>query len=175
MFQDPFSVLGVSPSSDVPAIRSAYRSRVKTCHPDQFMQEADKKKAQEQLIELNLAYEEAIKIAAKRKVGFNQISAEEAKHFAKRLMQQENWANALRQLNRAVSKDADWYCLQGDILMHLNEYERAHASYRKAVTQVPNHNPYRERALRAAVALKQSKTVGGKIKNWLKKHHITKT
>ena len=165
---DPFSVLGLRPGADADSVRAAYRRLVKGCHPDQFQDPAQQKAAQEKLIRLNLAYEAALKLSARHTVGFNLISQEEAKHFAQRLVEQGNLESALRQLNRADQKDADWYCLQGSILMALRQYETAHQSYRMAVKMDPENRKYREGALDAAVAMKKNRPVGEKVLDWMK-------
>lgn len=165
---NPFEVLGVKPGADEQTVRAAYRRLVKSCHPDQFQDAQQQKNAQEQLIRLNLAYETALKLAARTTVGFNLISQEEAKHFARRLIEQGNWESALRQLGRADSKDAEWYCLQGEILMALKQYETAHQSYREAVRRDPDNRKYREGALDAALAMKKSRPIGTKIADWVK-------
>lgn len=162
---NPFEVLGVKPGADEQTVRAAYRRLVKSCHPDQFQDADAQRAAQEKLIKLNLAYESALKFASRRTVGFNLISQEEAKHFAQRLIDQGNLESALRQLGRADSKDAEWYYMQGKILMALKQYETAHQSYREAVRRDPDNRQFREGALDAALALKKSKTIGGKIKS----------
>ena len=165
---NPFEVLGVAPGADEQTVRAAYRKLVKSCHPDQFQDVQKQKAAQEQLIRLNLAYEAALKLAARTTVGFNLISQQEAKHFARRLVEQGNLDSALRQLNRADSKDAEWYCLQGDILMALKQYDTAHQSYREAVRREPDNRVYRQGALDAALAVKKSRPLGAKIGDWLR-------
>ena len=165
---NPFEVLGVKPGSDEQTVRAAYRRLVKSCHPDQFQDAQQQKTAQEQLIRLNLAYEAALKLASRTTVGFNLISQEEAKHFARRLVEQGNLESALRQLNRADSKDAEWYCLQGDILMALRQYETAHQSYREAVRRDPDNRLYRQGALDAALAIKKNRPLGAKIGDWIR-------
>lgn len=165
---NPFEILGVNPGADEQTVRAAYRKLVKSCHPDQFQDAQKQKAAQEQLIRLNLAYEAALKLAARTTVGFNLISQEEAKHFARRLVEQGNLESALRQLNRADSKDAEWYCLQGDILMALRQYETAHQSYREAVRREPDNRVYRQGALDAALAVKKNRPLGAKIGDWLR-------
>lgn len=160
-------MLGLTPDADAQAVRLAYRQRVKECHPDQYQDPTRQKTAQEQLIELNLAYEEALKVASQQQIGFNLISQEEAKHFALRLMRQGNLESALRQLNRAASKDDGWYYLQGNILMGLRQYETAHQSYREAVRLEPENRRYRQGALDAALAMKRSKELGYRIKSWV--------
>ncbi|MDD3411523.1 MAG: DnaJ domain-containing protein [Eubacteriales bacterium] len=159
----PFEILGISPGADAQQVRAAYRARVKTCHPDQFQDPERQKAAQEQLLELNLAYEEALKLCSQRRVGFNLISQEEAKHFAQRLVDQGNLESALRQLGRADSRDAEWFYLQGNILMGLRQYENAHQSYREAVRRDPENRSYRAGALDAAVTLKKSKQLGFRV------------
>ena len=79
-------MLGVRPGADAAEVRAAYRRKVKECHPDQFTDAQRQKQAQDELIRLNLAYEQALKLASQRRVGFNLIAQEEAKHFALRLM-----------------------------------------------------------------------------------------
>lgn len=166
--QNPFEVLGLKPNADAQAVRAAYRHKVKSCHPDQFQDAERQKTAQEQLVCLNLAYEQALKIASQRRVGFNLISQEEAKHFACRLVDQGNLESALRQLNRADNKDGDWYNLQGQILMGLKQYETAHQSFREAVRRSPDNRKYREGALDAALAMKKNRPIGEKLQSWVK-------
>ncbi|MBQ8537515.1 MAG: DnaJ domain-containing protein [Clostridia bacterium] len=164
----PFEVLGVQPGADAQQIRAAYRQRVKACHPDQFQDEEMQRQAQNELVKLNLAYEEALRLTGQKKVGFNLISQEEAKHFALKLMAQGNLESALRQLNRAETKDGDWYCLQGQILMAMRQYETAHQSYRAAVRLDPDNLRYRQGALDAALAMKRNKDLTHKFAGWVK-------
>jgi len=165
--QKPFEVLGISPSAEASQVRAAYRKRVKLCHPDQYQDPEKQKAAQEKLIQLNLAYEEALKLCSQRHVGFNLISQEEAKHFAARLVEQGNLESALRQLNRADSKDAEWFYIQGNILMGMRQYQTAHQSYREAVRRDPGNNHYRAGALDAAVAVKRSKRLAYRFLAWI--------
>ena len=163
----PFEVLGLSPGAEASQVRAAYRRLVKACHPDQYQDPEKQKTAQEALIELNLAYEEALKQCSQRHVGFNLVPQEEAKHFAARLIEQGNLESALRQLNRADSKDAEWFYIQGNILMGLRQYQTAHQSYREAVRREPDNNHYRAGALDAAIALKRSHDPLTRIADWI--------
>ncbi len=163
----PFELLGLKPGADAQEVRAAYRRLVKKCHPDQFQDAQCQKAAQEQLLQLNLAYEAALKLASQHRVGFNLISQEEAKHFAQRLIDQGNLESALRQLARADSKDADWYFLQGKILMGLRQYETAHQSFREAVRRDPDNHKYREGALDAALAMKKNRSLADRLRDAL--------
>ena len=57
----PFAVLGLDAAATADDVRIAYRQLVKTCHPDRFQDPAERAAAQEKMIALNLAYEEALK------------------------------------------------------------------------------------------------------------------
>ena len=164
---NPFELLGLKPGADAQEVRAAYRRLVKKCHPDQFQDDQRQKAAQEQLLQLNLAYEAALKLASQHRVGFNLISQEEAKHFAQRLIDQGNLESALRQLARADGNDAVWYFLQGKILMWLRQYETAHQSFREAVRRDPDNRKYREGALDAALAMKKNRSIAHRLKDAL--------
>ena len=168
---NPFEVLGLKSSADADEVRSAYRSLVRTCHPDRFLDADERKAAQEKMIALNLAYEEALKLASTRREGMytKEIAAEDAKQLARKMLRQQSPESALRQLMRADRKDAEWYYLQGYILMQMHQYESAHQSYREAVRREPDNIDYRRGALDAAVAMKKAKTVQGRIKELVRK------
>ena len=157
--RNPFGVLGLEASADADQVRAAYRKLVKTCHPDKFQDETERKAAQEKMITLNLAYEEAMKLAVNRTT---------------KMLRQDNPEAALRQLLRASTRDSAWYAMQGKVLMALEQYESAHQSYREAIRREPNNNLYRQGALDAAVALKKSRTPWGRIqkliRRWKKEH-----
>lgn len=165
---NPFEILGLKPGATAEQVRAAYRALVKRCHPDQFLDAQRQKDAQEELIRLNLAYEAALKLCGRQTVGFNLISQEEAKHFAQRLIEQGNLESALRQLNRADHKDADWYYIQGDLLMRMKQYETAHQSFREAVRREPENRTYRQGALDAALAMKKNRPLGEKLHGWVR-------
>lgn len=171
--RNPFEVLGLNAGANVEDVRSAYRRLVKTCHPDKF-QDADKQKAaQEKMIELNLAYEEALKLAASRRSAastFNrELSEAEAIALAEKMLRRESPESALRQLMRTRDRSGAWFATQGRVLMALEMYESAHQSYREAIRREPNNNLYRQGALNAAVELKKSRTLLGRIKALLRR------
>ena len=117
------------------------------------------------MITLNLAYEEAMKLAVNRttaSAAFNrELDQQDALTLAAKMLRQDNPEAALRQLLRASTRDSAWYAMQGKVLMALEQYESAHQSYREAIRREPNNNLYRQGALDAAVALKKSRTPWG--------------
>jgi cytochrome c-type biogenesis protein CcmH/NrfG len=117
-----------------------------------------------------IAYEEALRITAPRRsaVYHQALPMQDALTLARKMLGQQKPESALRQLLRAASRDARWYSLQGEVLMQLEDYEAAHKSYREAVRREPNNNVFRQGALDAAVALKKSRTLMGRIKKLLR-------
>ena len=175
---NPFEVLGLHGSADADEIQAAYRALVKKCHPDQFLDAEEQRAAQEKLLALNLAYEEALKLAAPKRSSTytHTLPSADAKHLAQKMLGQKmlgqkNPESALRQLLRAERRDDEWYYIQSNILMAMGQYESAHSSYREAVKRDPENNVYRQGALDAALAMKQSNTLQGRLKKFF---HIKK-
>ena len=168
----PYQVLGISPAASPEEIRHAYRELARRWHPDQFTDEAQKAEAQEKLIAINSAYEQAMKLA---NAGHWQspysleMDPNDAKAAARRMLRRGAYAGALRDLLRCTSRDADWYALQGEILSAMDQYESAMQSWREAVRREPDNNEYRRCALEAELAWKKSKTLGGRLKSVFRK------
>ncbi|MBR5232441.1 MAG: DnaJ domain-containing protein [Clostridia bacterium] len=150
-----FEVLGLNFNADQAQVHAAYRNHVKRCHPDRFHNKEEQDAAQEQLIRLNLAYEEALRITTQRQVGFHTVSLADSKRLAQNLYDQKRYENALRQLARADVKDAEWFYIQGNILMELKQFATAHDSYREAVRRDPDNLTFRRGAFNAAVAVRE--------------------
>ncbi len=166
-------MLGLNAGADADDVRNAYRRLVKTCHPDKFLDADERKAAQEKMIALNLAYEEALKLTASRRsaaTDYNrELTVEEAITLADKMLRRDSPEAALRHLMRTKNRNGAWYAMQGHVLMALEQYENAHQSYREAVRREPNNNDFRAGALEAAVALKKSRTVMGRIKALMKR------
>ncbi|HOQ64257.1 MAG TPA: J domain-containing protein [Clostridia bacterium] len=84
--QSAFELLGIKPDADEAVIRAAYHQMVKTCHPDSFMDSESQKAGQQKLIGINLAYEQAMKIAGSRQSAAPTLPLEQAKGWARKLM-----------------------------------------------------------------------------------------
>ena len=171
--RNPFEVLGLNAGANADDVRNAYRQLVKTCHPDKFLDADERKAAQEKMIALNLAYEEALKLTASRRsaaTNYNrELTEEEAIALADKMLRRDSPESALRQLMRTKTRTGNWYAMQGRVLMALDQFESAHQSYREAVRREPNNNVFRQGALDAAVALKKSRTLMGRIRAIVKR------
>lgn len=163
---NPFAVLGLEPTAGAEEVRAAYRNLVKKCHPDMFLDADERKAAQEKMIALNLAYEEAYRLASSRKPRtYNEtLPQDDALALAAKMLRQHSPESALRQLMRSDRRDGRWYAMQGYILMQMEQYDSAHQSYREAVRREPDNNEFRRGALDAALAMKKEKTLRGRLK-----------
>lgn len=171
--QDPYAMLGIRPTTDVDAIRRAYHARAMKIHPDHFQELDQQQRAHEEMVALNTAYEQALRFAGTQNAPYNQnLDCEDAVRLARKMLVQRSPESALRQLLRAESRSADWFNVQGVILMEMGQYESAHQSFREAVRREPDNMEFRSGALDAAVAMKKEKTLAGKIKRMFGgKHH----
>ena len=162
-----FEILGLNENADETQVRKAYHQRVKACHPDQFKDGDVQRRAQDQLIQLNLAYEEALRrTVGKPKTVFHTVSPEEAKTIAKKLLEQQRYESALLQLSHAETKDDEWYYIHGQLLMGMRQYNTAHQSFREAVRLKPENNEYRRGALDAALAMKRHQKWPYRVAEW---------
>ena len=163
---NPFEVLGLKGWATPDEIRAAYRTLVKQCHPDMVQDPSLRQETQERMVALNLAYEEALRLASPRPAHSQseELSADEAILLAERALARDNPEGALRQLMKSDVRDGDWYYMQGRVLMALEQYESAHQSFREAVRRCPDNNVYRSGALAAVVAQREAETLQGRVK-----------
>lgn len=165
--KDPFEVLGLSRTAGEDEIRHAYRALVKKCHPDQFLDADEQKAAQEKMIALNLAYEQALRLSLPScTVAYQrELTVADAIRLAEKMLGQKNAASALHHLSRTRERNARWYDVQGRAHMMLQQYEAAHQAFREAVRREPDNLEFRRGALDAAVGMKNQQTLQGKIKS----------
>jgi len=166
--QNPFLTLGIPASSDTRAVRDAYHKLVKLCHPDIVQGEAQKQQAQEQMIALNLAYEEALRLVCRPQVRIAPVpvTLDDSLRLANRLLARRMAASAQRALERCPQRDATWYSLHGRALHEQGQYDRAHQSYRQAVRFEPENTTFRMGALKSYVAARESRKIGHRMVDW---------
>ena len=168
---NPFEVLGLKGWADQEEIRNAYRALVKRCHPDMIQDPERKKEAQERMVQLNLAYEEALRLASPKTSAAvtEELSPAAAVLMAERMLARDNPESALRQLLKCDKRDGDWYYMQGKVLMAMEQFDSAHQSFREAVRLCPDNNVYRSGALAAVLAGRKAESFPGKIKKVYRK------
>lgn len=150
-----FEVLGIAADADREQLKRAYHSRAKLFHPDLFSDPVEQDEAQRRMVELNLAYEQAMQMVSDQPIGHHKLPLSQAKESARRLLEQKRYESALMMLSRAEEKDAEWFALQGEVLLAFREYDTAHQSFREAVRREPEDMRYRSLALEAALKVKQ--------------------
>ena len=168
---NPFEVLGLKGWANQDEIRSAYRALVKRCHPDMIQDPVLKEEAQERMVRLNLAYEEAIRLASPKTntAPTEEIPPAAAVLMAERSLARNNPEGALRQLLKCDKRDGDWYYVHGKVLMAMEQYNSAHESFRQAIRLCPENNVYRSAALAAVLAHRKAESIQGKMRKAWKK------
>ena len=164
--QSPFLTLGIPATSDAQAVRAAYRRLVKTCHPDIVQGEAEKLHAQEKMIALNLAYEEALRIACRPEVRTTPMPDADILRMAQRLLDRRAPASAIRALDRCVQRGAMWYYLYGCSLDGLGQHAQAHMQLRRAVRLEPENNLFRAAALKSYTAQRKQRGFPQRLAAW---------
>jgi len=168
---NPFEVLGLRACADAEEVRAAYRALARRYHPDMIQDPAQREEAQARMVQLNLAYEEALRMVTPRAASSaisRDLSEEESIQLAQKMLDRSNPQSALRYLLRSHERGEDWYYVHGKVLMALEQYESAHQSYRQAIRISPEKNLYRIGALEAVLAMRESATLHGRLKRIVK-------
>lgn len=163
--QNPYEMLGVEQKAGPEQIRAAYHALVKRWHPDAMGDEALRHEAQQKLIEINLAYEEALKNVHR----CQGAPVPNAMQVARKLMEQGYAEAGLSILGRATVRDGEWFYLQGCLLLKLKRPQAAHESFRAAVRKEPDNQRFRQGALDAALAIRKLNTLSGKMGSWARR------
>ncbi len=166
-----FEALGLREGADRQTVHQAYRALVKTCHPDLFEDPEQRKMAQQKLIALNQAYEEAYKKAGDIATGpvYHTVPLDQALDIAEKLIAQERYETALLQLGRAEFKDDRWFFVEGKIMLGMKQYATAHQAFREAVRMNPDNREYRAFALEAALQIKKHQKLPYRVADWAEK------
>ncbi len=163
-----FETLGLSENAPEADIRRAYHALAKTCHPDLFSDSAEQAAAQEKMIQLNLAYREALQRCSNRPAPSHYVvlSPEKAMAMAQSYFERKQYDRALVQLSHIEEKTAPWYALQGNILMGMGQYQSALQSFKVCTRMDPENRDYHEATLRAAVAVRKHQQIHYRIADW---------
>ena len=172
--KNPYEVLGVSPNCTNEELRSAYRALVKKYHPDNYQDEKLADVAEEKMKEINAAYDEILQIRAGKKTendgtaGGTSSSTSNNPIYSqiRQAIQAGNFRRASELLNRvrAEEREADWFFLQGCVLLQGGYYFDALRYIDKACQMDPNNQEYqqaREQINRQANGYNQRGNAGG--------------
>lgn len=150
---DCFDVLGISRGASALDVRRAYRELARRWHPDRFTEGPERLWAESKMIQINLAYEEALSQCASRGK-LDQISPEnEQLEDVRKLLGLGQLSAARQALMRVATRSAEWNYLFGAVLFRLGEVEKAVLYFGIAARQQPGNAQY-QTAYESAEALR---------------------
>ena len=157
---DPYSVLGVSPSASDDEIKKAYRELARKYHPDNYQDNPLADLAQEKMKAINEAYD----TITKARSGGGQSSQSGYSHQnsyqggyqsydsgSGQIYQQIRQAINRGDLNQAeqllssvATRDAEWYFLTGPVAYRRGWMDEAQRNYQIASSMDPANTEYRQ-------------------------------
>ena len=160
---DPYSVLGVSPSASDDEIKKAYRDLARKYHPDNYQDNPLADLAQEKMKAINEAYDTITKARAggssqsgqSYSQGYSQSYAQQsyaeqdasAAAAYNRIRQAINAGNltlAEQLLDSIPTRDAEWYFLSGAVAYRKGWMDEAQRNYQIAASMAPGNAEYRQ-------------------------------
>lgn len=145
---DPYKVLGVSPSATDEEVKKAYREQAKKYHPDRYTDSPLADVASEKVKEINEAYD---KILEERKNAKSQGQNYASYHtnrsgFAqvRAMINGGDFSGAEAALSAIPSdqRDAEWYYLMGIVVYQKGWLEDAYNYFQTACRMDPNNVEY---------------------------------
>ena len=139
---DCFDVLGIARGASVQDVRRAYRELARRWHPDRFAEGPERLWAESKMININLAYEEALSQCASHG-RLDQLSPEnEQLEDVRKLLGLGHLSAARHALMRVATRSAEWNYLFGAVLFRLGEVEKAVLYFGIATRQQPGNAQY---------------------------------
>ena len=157
---DPYSVLGVSPSASDDEVKKAYRDLARKYHPDNYHDNPLADLASEKMKEINEAYDAITKGreqsgsgsygyggSAYQSQGYSgqrQYTGANAQYAQiRQLINMNSLAQAESMLSRITTHDAEWHYLMGSVYWRKGWMDEAGRYFRTAATMEPGNIEYR--------------------------------
>lgn len=156
---DPYAVLGVSPSASDDEIKRAYRDLVKKYHPDSYANNPLADLAEAKMKEVNEAYDAIMR--ARTQGGYQSAGGsyggggsttnQGGSRYSnptllqvRQLIAQNNLAEAERILRSSPANNAEWYYLMGSIAYRRGWMDDARQNFWTAANMDPTNLEYRQ-------------------------------
>ncbi len=154
---DPYSVLGVSPSASDEEVKKAYRELARKYHPDNYHDNPLADLASEKMKEINEAYDTITKSreqgggASSYSYGGGSAYQSQSRYTGanvqyaqiRQLINANNLAQAEAMLGRIPTHDAEWNYLMGSVCWRKGWMDEAGRYFRTAATMDPGNVEYR--------------------------------
>lgn len=145
---DPYKILGVSPSASDDEIKAAYRELAKKYHPDNYANNPLGDLANEKMTEVNAAFDEIMNSRrggsayGSSSYGYAQGSSDYSQ--IRSLIQSGNVTeadNILSQISESY-RNAEWYFLKGSVAYSRGWLNDAYNYFSRACSMDPNNREY---------------------------------
>jgi len=158
---DPYSVLGVSPTASDEEVKKAYRDLVRKYHPDNYQGNPLADLAQEKMKEINEAYDAIMRqrssgggtdagggpgySGSAGGYGGSGYAGTDAAAFARvrTVINSGNFAYAEELLRNIPNRNAEWHFLMGAVLYQKGWLDEALSHFQTAVQMDPANPEYR--------------------------------
>ncbi len=158
---DPYSILGVSPTASNEDVKKAYRALARKYHPDNYVGNPLADLAQEKMQQINQAYSQIQTMrkwqsasSASSSAGTSSTKNPFASYYEnnpsqfpdiRRLVQTHRILEAEELLEGVPSdkRDAEWFFLRGNTYFYRGWLEDAYYHFQQAVSMAPDNPEYR--------------------------------
>ncbi len=156
---DPYSVLGVSPSASDDEIKKAYRDLARKYHPDNYQDNPLADLAQEKMKAINEAYDTITRARAggashsgqsysqsygQQSYADQSTSSSATYNQIRQAINAGNLTLAEQLLASIPTRDAEWYFLNGAVAYRKGWMDEAQRNYQTAASMAPGNPEYRQ-------------------------------
>ena len=154
---DPYSVLGVSPSASDEEVKKAYRELARKYHPDNYQNNPLADLAEEKMKEINEAYDAITRMRGGGSSGGYQSQGAYRGGYQRQYDASGGLYNQVRQainmgdmsraeelLRSAPAQDAEWHFLTGSIAYRKGWLDEATQHFQMACNMDPANGEYRQ-------------------------------